>query len=228
MLKIWVVNNMSKQLRSRQSGFGAIILLLMVVVIGVITVVSYHFLTKSHNKKPVAQTSNPAPIAEETASATDDTADWIPYANTAAGYQLKYPNDWVVPDSLDNCNPGLFMTGPTKNEAGRCGSESFGLVSVSYAEGDQSEQFTMTNGYKDTASKTVTIDSVAGLREVGTVAHDANDDFGGIVQDGATVVRYVFLTNNRTYTATYTQSPTGANLIDTFDKIVTKTLNFTK
>ncbi len=65
------------------------------------------FLAAACNKQAVVQpVSNPHP-------ATDQTANWKTYANAKYGFEVQYPADWKVFESLDNIAPSIniYKTG---------------------------------------------------------------------------------------------------------------------
>lgn len=67
----------------------------IVILIGVV-LLGYLFYS---GKIALPQKQTDQPIAET--SKVDETADWKTYTNTKYGFEVKYPNDWIMTDECD-------------------------------------------------------------------------------------------------------------------------------
>lgn len=159
----------------------------------------------------------------------DPTAGWKEYASKDGKYRLKYPPEWRA----DVCEPGatdlVLYLGPTKASSVICGSEHGAQIMVvsTPAVPTASEQ-TLDDEYFDTkASKKVTVDGVAGMRQSGRLK--ADEEVFAPLPKGTLVVNYFFLPSGRSYILSYVQAPSGdyaADNLAIFDYMAQKTLQF--
>lgn len=69
----------------------------VIVSIGVSIAIGGYLLGANKTKpQPVAQTS----VTPSTSPTPDPTANWKTYINESYGFEIKYPNDWIVQDKL--------------------------------------------------------------------------------------------------------------------------------
>lgn len=229
-----------KKLNSQ--GFGAVEMLLVVIIVGLIGGVGYFVynsqkaINKSLDKanSSLDQASKKKKEADKPKTESEDeTEDWTPYSSEKGKFSLRYPNSWVQPEHKDMCNTDLFdralYIAPDKDSVLRCASEYFGQVSISSVEGDKQSNYDLGTDYKDVVTKDITINGVKGKRISGTAKPKIGDDAFAPLE-GTTEIHYVFFTNGITYGARYTQAPIGhspsTDVQKEFDLIITKTLKF--
>lgn len=220
-------------MKKSQKGFSAVETVLVIVVVGIIGFVGW-FVWQSRNNtvKTLKDTSQGQSAAVKTTkkatpAAKDPTADWVAYSSTAGKYSLKHPKNWVEASHLDQCNDGLFLVGGNASSVGVCGSESFGQMNVDSQMGDISAGLNLaSDGYVSVTKTSTTAAGVSGTKYSGTASGQQSGDAPGGFADGTKVVRYIFVTNDRTYSATYAQQSGYPDVLSDFDLMVTKTLKF--
>lgn len=159
---------------------------------------------------------------------TIDSADWTPFSSSEGEYSLRHPPWWERAANLENCNPGLFMAGSEGKLAGRCGTESFGQITVSSVEGNHAGESELSTGYTDIARTTVTIGGISGTKMTGEASGQQQESEIGTtgLSDGVEVTTYIFYTNGRTYIATYRETIPPAGALRDFNTMIYKTLRF--
>ena len=99
-----------KTLKKNQSGFGAVELVLVLVIVILLGVVGW-FVYKNHNK-----TTNSSTTTSSTPTTTSKTTTVQPakqtktYADSIAGYSFEYPKDWTVSVKKDKGYYGDTLT----------------------------------------------------------------------------------------------------------------------
>ncbi|HCM51715.1 TPA: hypothetical protein DIS56_01095 [Candidatus Saccharibacteria bacterium] len=156
----------------------------------------------------------------------DPTADWVAYSSTEGKYSLKYPKTWAAATNPESCSPGILLLGGNAGSVGKCATESFGQISVVSTDGDSVNDQKLSTGYKDVTSENVTVNNVAGTKMSGTASGQSGDEISAGMPDGTKVVKYIFYTNGKTYTANYIQMSTYPDVLSDFNLLVTKTLKF--
>lgn len=200
---------------------------LAMLAIALLLVVSGTAYAIYQTTRPPAKTP-PAPH-----SVVDPTKDWTPYTSEAGKFSLRYPVSWVQPADKETCETGLLdralYLGPDAQSVLNCGSDNFGQIVVSSADGDKTAEYALQAGYTKVKTTSVTVSGVTGKR---STAITAGGEGSGSHVDGTKVVQYVFFTNDTTYKAFYVQTPKGStpstNVSRDFDLMVTKTLAFLK
>lgn len=212
-------------------GFTIIEGLLILVIVGILGFTGWYVYNARNNTNKSAKNadsanSSTANYSKKTA-ATDPTASWIAYSSKDGVFSLKYPKTWVTATHPELCSPGILLLGANTQSVGVCGSESFGQVSVASVSGDsQKDNDLSTHGFKDVTTSAVTIGGVTGQKQTGTSSGQAASGAPNALPDGIKVTKYVFFTNSKTYTFTYTQASTYPDVLSDFDLMVTKTLKF--
>lgn len=163
--------------------------------------------------------------AKSSGITADPTANWIAYASSDSKVSLKYPKTWVTATHPELCSTGVLLLGSDSNSVGKCGSEDFGQVSVTWQPahatcGDLSSDNTTVN-----AKENVTVSGVSGLKQTTTVKAGGEPQLGN-PPVGAKSVNYCFNTGGYTYVANYTKLSTYPDALTDFNLMVTKTLKF--
>lgn len=219
---------MKKQ--NTQQGFSAVELILIIVVIGLLGGLGWYVWAKGKDTKPATTTSSPAKVVTSAAKpAVDPTADWVLHTDVAGKFTLKHPKTWVEATHPELCSQGIYLIGADKNSVGVCASEGFGQIAIISETGDAQAQNKLSTGYTSVTETKATVNGVNGVRDIGTASGQMSGDnaIGGYA-DGTKVVKYIFFTNGRTYSATYVKTSTSPDVLSDFDLMVTKTLMFTK
>ncbi|MES2971321.1 MAG: hypothetical protein V4702_03310 [Patescibacteria group bacterium] len=219
----------------RQSGFGIIQVLLVIVVIGLIGGTSWYvFQARKKTNQSLQNTANSQndpltaePKKEASKTDVDPTADWISYTNKVGVFSLKYPKTWATASAPELCTEELVLLGGNSSSVGKCATESFGQMYVVSSIGDNRTDLALdTKHYPDVKTAVANADGVTGTRSEGAYKSSAEDVLTQYA-DGTKVVRYVFYaTNGRTYAATYAQTDGFPDVLADFETMVTKTLKF--
>ncbi len=218
---------MSK-LRRNEAGFSAVEVVLVLVIVALIGVVGY-MVYKNHNKTtPVTSqqgatskttTPTPKPVA------TDPPADWTTYSGSDGKISLKYPKTWVMATHPELCSSGILLLGANSSSVGKCATEDFGQVSVTWQPSHANCGDLNSDAWTVNTKETVKISGVSGLKQTAT----AKAPGAGLGSDpeGTKVVNYCFNAGGDTYVANYTQLSTYPDALSDFNTMVTKTLKFT-
>ncbi|PJE65369.1 hypothetical protein COU91_02015 [Candidatus Saccharibacteria bacterium CG10_big_fil_rev_8_21_14_0_10_47_8] len=221
-----------KKKPKKQQGFTLVEGLLILVIVGVLGFVGWYvWHAKNNTEKTLQDTvqsqgtvSKIAKKPSSTLQKTDPTADWTAYSDKAGNFSLKYPKSWVTATNPELCSEGILLLGANTASVGKCASEGFGQIAVTSNEGDYSSDSNFSSGYVQVTKSSVTVDSVAGVKESG-IASGQEAGLGSL-DDGVKVVEYTFYTNGKTYKATYTQEPSYPDALSDFNLMVTQTLKF--
>ncbi|HSX01774.1 MAG TPA: hypothetical protein VLI05_00500 [Candidatus Saccharimonadia bacterium] len=169
---------------------------------------------------------SPAVSVTPSPSATPvSTAGWTPYTNYGDRYGLRYPASWQKRTCAVEGHTALYLA-PTTAALGVCQSGNAGQMYSIVATGDQHSSYEIGAGYSDLTTQPVTVGSVSGERQAGTVA--TAGAVGPAV--GTHTVQYIFVNAGRTYLFYYSQAPSGPTATDVlaeFDAMVGSTLTFT-
>lgn len=222
-------------MKKNEAGFSVIEAILILIIAALLGGVGWYTYQARNSANKGQQDSSSEQSAGEKKSNKSDTSKliadptekWIAYSSTKGQYNFKYPSTWVIASNLDLCNEGLVLLGANANSVGKCATESFGQVGVSSNEGDTRADYELANGYINIVKQAVTVNNVVGSRQSGAASGQQGGEGIGGLADGTKVVKYIFFTNGRTYTATYIQNATYPDALSDFDLLVTKTLKFT-
>src|SRR3990167_6334975 len=222
-------------MKKNEAGFSVIELILILIIVALLGGVGwYTYKARNSANKGQQDNSSGQNAGEKKSNKTDTskliadpTEKWIAYSSAEGQYNFKYPPTWVIASNLDWCNPGLVLLGANASSVGKCATESFGQVGVASNEGDTSADNGLGNGFINVVKRAVTVNNVVGSRQSGAASGQQGGEAIAGLADGTKVVKYIFFTNGRTYTATYTQNATYPDALSDFDLLVTKTLKFT-
>lgn len=210
-----------------QQGLGHLALLLVIVVAAAVGFAGWWVWQSNdkNNSQPAASSSSgaaTAPVATE----PDPTAKWKTYTSKAGKFTLKYPKTWEKAANQQNCTPGLVMFGGDSESVGICGSEYFGQMYFMSMKGNTASDFALTAklGYKNIKKTSVTVDGAEGTRYAATFGQEPVGP--GDPAKGTKQVVYTFYTNGRTYVAYYSKTAEFPNVLDDFELMVTKTVQF--
>ncbi|HSW80083.1 MAG TPA: hypothetical protein VLG47_04890 [Candidatus Saccharimonadales bacterium] len=209
----------------KETGFSAIEAILLLVVVALITGTGWYVwhVRKDTNKlsEETVSQSQPVPKAGDPIYMLDKSKGVINYKNTVGKFSVNYPSNWVHLDTTEKLCGGAadrsLDIGPDKKSIARCGTDgTVSQVSISSVPGDMTNKadyaiFTdkKHDGWVKVVKSTVTADGVTGTFYCGTA--QGQGDGLGAYPDGAEVYQDIFVKNNITYTAIYTQYPKSSN-----------------
>jgi hypothetical protein len=156
----------------------------------------------------------------------DPTANWISYTSEKGKFSLSYPPGWVQPTHKEMCNPGLFdralYLGPDDRSVLVCQSSYTGQMYVVSVEGDKrtDSSYNLSTGFANIQEQDVAVSGIVGQRTEATASGQWGE---GSINDGTTVVHYLFYAYGRTYITSYIGAP--HDVLKDFDSMV-KTLTF--
>ena len=155
---------------------------------------------------------------------------WEYYFDEAGDFSFYYPPSWILQHK--GCNPGLVLMGANERAAGRCGTESFGQITVYSKEGPPTSESYLreAGGYTNIRRHDApTADDIIGSKQSGkAIGQQQESEIGTTgLADGTEVTFYLFYDQdaNRTHTATYRQLEGAPNVLTDFDRMVS-TLTF--
>jgi hypothetical protein len=222
------------KLQENPKGFSAIEALLILVIVAIIGGTGWYIWhsrsntdkTLTANSSSTSNFNKKGTPSKAPTQSTGPTADWASYSSPLGKFTLKYPKSWVVPTNPDLCistaETGLFMIGPSAETAGKCGSDGFGQVTVTWRSDRQFCGDLNDNAWTQNSKETVT---VAGTSAAKITAFAKAPGQGlGAVPEGTKNVQYCFVANNKTYIADYEQQPSYPDVLNDFNTLVTKTL----
>jgi len=221
-------------MKKNERGFSVIEFILILIVIALLGGVGWYSYKHKNGASKVKDDSSQqnsstkkSTETEAPKSTPDPTAKWLAFSSAIGQYDFKYPPTWFMADNLNLCNEGLVLLGGNASSVGRCASESFGQINVSSSAGDNRADNELGNGFNGVVKTAVTVGGVAGSKQVGVASGQQAAD--AVIQglaDGTKVEKYIFFTNGRTYTATYTQNAGYPDVLSDFELLVTRTLKF--
>lgn len=208
-----------------QKGFTLIEGLLVVIALALVTGVGFYVINANKDKKDDTVTSaSTSKTSEKTKSVADPTSDWAPYTSTSGKFSLKYPKAWATATHPELCADGIFMLGGNSASVGKCASDDFGQMTVTWRSDRAVCGDLNSDAWTQNSKETVTASGVSGTRIVATAK--APGQGLGSVPEGTATVQYCFVNNGTTYIADYTQLSTYPNVLNDFNTMVTKTLKF--
>ncbi len=217
---------MNKLLRN-ENGFGAVEIIMLIVIIGLLGTVGY-FVYKNHHQptKVVTVTKTVTNTPKTTTLPTDITASWTSYKSTDGHYSLKYPSSWVTASNPTLCSSGILLVAPDTNSIGKCGSEDFGQISFSGMTDSSHLCYDLTNDttWTNVTKSTISVSGITLTKQTGTSLDGAGN---GSLPKGTVEVNYCYSSSSYGFMARYDQKPTDQNVLNDFNTIVTKTLSFT-
>lgn len=208
-----------------EKGFGIIEVVLVVLVIGLLITVGWLFFDRQNSKKQDSKSLEIVSQNEHNETATTDpTASWITYTGPDSRISLKYPTTWVTASDPSLCSSGVLLLGASSNSVGKCGSEDFGQMSVTWQPSHAYCGDLNSDAWTVDSTENVTVSGISGLKQTATAK--APSPRGGSEPEGTKVVNYCFNSNNYTYVANYTHKPTYPDVLSDFNVMITKTLKF--
>lgn len=152
-------------------------------------------------------------------SATVDTVNWPKYSNLTGEYAFSYKPDWLL--LVCAGNEATVFIAPDEESQALCATEKFSPISVTSIEGDQRalDEDEIKTYATDVVVTTATIGGVEGTKA--TYTHSGNE----FVAAGVKYIQYEFFTNGRTYTLSYSDGETDADLSADFEALV-QTIEF--
>jgi hypothetical protein len=218
-------------MQKNQRGFGAIVAILILAVVGLVATGSWYVWKKNKDESSkIASSQETAPTTSgESEKAEDPTADWISYANKVGNYSFKYPKTWLVAPNLERCTEDTTLLAPDANSLGKCASSKGGQLQIHSEEGDKRESYVNAfsqSYYRDRETKDVLASDTPGTKTTTIVSGMEKEVFNGAYPDDTKVVLYMFFTKGRTYIAQYIQEPAYADVLEDFTLLVTKTFKF--
>jgi hypothetical protein len=157
------------------------------------------------------------------------TDGWVLYTNVPGRFSFRHPASWVFAANPETCTPTLVLFASANSYVGKCASEDFGQMSAGSFEGDgRVDQNLSAGDFDGLATTAVTVDGVTGQRQTGVAKAVSDPEGMGMnpYAEGAIVVKYVFFTGGRTYTATYVQAPGEPDVLAQFDLLAQNTFDF--
>ena len=222
------------KLQNNQHGFSAIeglLILIAVAIIGGTGWYVYNANKKANTSYNSASQSSQSTVKfakRKTAATTtvtpnqssDPTAGWATYASASGGFSLKYPKTWVTSESATNCPSGLLMLGANSSSIGRCGTNNFGQMTMTWQPA-RAQCGLNSSDWTINSTQNVTVSGVGGLESNATSKTATTSG-----PAGTSTVQYCFITKGNMYVANYTELSSYPDVLADFNTMVTKTLNF--
>ncbi|MGZ6004910.1 MAG: hypothetical protein ACXWLH_02050 [Candidatus Saccharimonadales bacterium] len=215
------------KLKKNQSGFGALEVLLIIVIIAVIAGLGW-FVINSRNKtntsyenaannntvtKPDINKSKTTTNTTTTSKTTSTNSGCKTYTSADRSFSFICPKSWVTASNPELCSENIALIAPTKATVGTCGSENFGEVAI-LSTSESCEL--LGSNFSNKTESTVTVSNISGKKYYGI---DKTNDLA--------ITRYCFKTSKLTYQATYYKTSTEPDVLSDFNSLV-KTLKFNK
>jgi len=194
----------------------------VVVALGLLATQAACNRTDTPPTTPTTPATSGTTVAPVVTTSTDPTAGWTPYHDASINLSLRYPPAWQQRTCEVGGHTSLYLA-PTADALAVCMSDNTGQVSIVPLDGDQRSALHLTG--TGLTSSPVTVAGVAGTREQ-DVAAGSETGLGPAA--GSVEIVYVFFAHGLTYRIAYVQAPSGptsTNVQDTFNQIVTNTLN---
>ncbi len=210
--------------KNNQSGFSAVevvLILIIVVLVGVVGFMVYN----NHSKKTASITTvtTTKPTTPK-ATPVDSTASWIAYVGPDGKISLKYPKTWATASNPDLCTAGILLLGSDSNSVGKCATENFGQISVSWQASHDACSDLDSDAWTVNSKETIKVSGVSGLKQTAT-AKDPGQMLGA-PPEGTPTVNYCFNSGGYIYRANYTKLAAYPDALNDFNLMVTKTLKF--
>lgn len=142
-------------------------------------------------KIKAAQTalSTDSSISTSTTAATEETASWKTYTNSAFGFSIKYPSDYFSSEASSfTPNDGVFINSSADAEGA--------LVSVEAQSASGSLDVNVAGRTSDSSFSEATKTTLAGVAAYEGVSQGMFSSYGIIVMKGLNIVEIVFDTGN--------------------------------
>lgn len=117
-------------MNKNQKGLAPIIIILIVVAIlaGGILAWQCGWISKTPTPTP---TSTPTPTPTPT-STPDETADWKTYTNEEYGFEVKYPDSWIIDEKTYNTVKPLYVLSLSNKQKFKTGRIEIDIQSTTY------------------------------------------------------------------------------------------------
>lgn len=210
-------------MNNRQQGYSVVAGILVLVIVGLIACVGLYVWQKNQAKPAINGTSQEASQKPQTnIETTDPTAEWATYTSDTGKFSIKYPKAWVTAINPQNCADGIFMLGANSDSVGKCGSSSFGQMTITW-RGDRQFCGDLNSDMWTQDSKEAAIVAGANATKI-TATAKMSDQVEGSMHEGAKTVQYCFVSNGMAYIANYTQRAAYPDVLSDFNLMITKTL----
>jgi prepilin-type N-terminal cleavage/methylation domain-containing protein len=212
---------MLRNTQKDQKGFTLVEVLLVVIALTLIVGVGAYVYKSNKDSGDSGTPAVHKSAAANSEKPADPTADWTAYTSKSGKFSLRYPKSWVTASNPDLCADGIFMLGATGESVGKCASENFGQMAITWRT-DRAACGDLDSDAWTTDAKVAT--KVAGVDATKITATAKAPGFGlGTVPEGTRTVQYCFVANNTTYIADYTQLSSYPDALSDFNTMVTKT-----
>jgi hypothetical protein len=210
-----------------QKGFTLVESLLVVITLALVVGVGFYVMNANKDKKnDTATTSNKT--SEKTKPVADPTADWASYTSPLGKFSVKYPKSWATATNPDLCanttETGIFMLGADTKSVGKCASEGFGQMTITWRTDRQFCGDLNSDTTTQDSKQTVTVGGQSATKIEATAK--APGMGLGADPEGTKSVQYCVVANNTTYIANYAQLSSYPDALSDFNTMVTKTLRF--
>jgi hypothetical protein len=215
-----------------RGGFSAVAALLIIVLIGIIGGTGWYVMQANKKTNDALNNAGLGTVAKASKkkqttpppSQADPTANWIAYSSKDGNFSLKYPSTWKTAMHPEACATGVFMLGAEDASVGKCGTENFGQMTITWRNDRTTCGDLNSDSWTINSKETVMVSGKSGVKQTATAK---SPGFGlGAVPEGTKTVQYCFVANDATYIANYTQLSTYPDVLSDFNLMVTKTLKF--
>lgn len=216
-------------MNKNQKGFSVVEVLVMVIIVVLISAVGWLVYDRQSSKAdpavtPTSTSSTQQNTAvEEQPKKVDETADWVKYSNKSGAFSVNYPKNWVIAKDTPTCTgAGLSITlMGTKDSVGDDCYGDQGQISLGSDSNAIGHSLPSESGLNNYKKESVTVAGVKGYKVSGTFK--GTDTY---IEQGAKMVSYSFITNDRTYFFQYRQNAKSPDLLSDFNTMVTQTFSF--
>lgn len=207
-----------KKIKNNQTGFSALEIILIILLIGVLAGVGWYVWhsrttnTASTAVQPALQTTKAATI---TPKPVDPYAGWQTVSTGDKDMSIKIPVSWIV-TTCKPLDPSVLWISSSKSNAATCNAGNVGEVIFIWSTSAPDTSF---HQYSNNLTSTdMTLNDVKGTKVSYTLSSDVPGAEAG--SKGTKVIEYTFKRGNNYFTATYFQHLAGADDSTTFNKIV--------
>jgi hypothetical protein len=219
--------NIVGKLQKNQKGFTLVEGLLVVIALALVVGVGFYVMNANKDKKDDTVTSTSQTV-KKTKPAVDPTLDWTSYSSPLGKFSLKYPKSWATATNPDLCTntteTGIFMLGADSSSVGKCASEGFGQMTITWRTDRQICGDLNSDTTTQDSKQTVTVGGQSATK-IETTAKAPGMGLGAD-PEGTKSVQYCVVANDATYIANYTQLSSYPDALNDFNTMVTKTLKF--
>jgi hypothetical protein len=213
-------------MKKNQSGFTTVEIALVLLVVTLVSVIGFMIYKNGHE----SDTSNGVTVTKSTATqkkpAKDPTANWTIYTSDTGKFAIKYPKTWVKASNPELCSDGIFLLGANSDSVGKCGSEDFGQIAITWQNEAVACPDLSPSEWSDITRKEFVATAAQTTGVLQTGVSKQSDQLLGAVPAGAKLIQYCIEENNITYHLSYTQLPSYPDAQADFNTMVTKTLQF--